>query len=87
MVFMLIVISKLKNRLLALIRIFLALAIVALLLGQLYGIIFSGGAEKKDIEHPGGNPMKVYRYYPEGNNSREPQGGFITWLKNYYCGY
>ncbi|KJS18509.1 MAG: hypothetical protein VR69_00565 [Peptococcaceae bacterium BRH_c4b] len=85
---MFIVISGLRNKLLALIRLLLAFAILAILAGQLYGLVKDAGwfyGRWVDDRQPSGNPLKVFRQPQEDPLPTWEDGdGIIQQLREFY---
>lgn len=85
---MFIVISRLRNKILAVFRFLLALAITAILMGQLFNLVMeAGGFFDRWYNHPSGNPMKVFnadQSYPAAQGAGDSDDGMIKWLKEYY---
>lgn len=85
---MFVVISGLRNKLLALIRMLLAVAILAILAGQLYGLVKDAGwfyGRWVDERQPSGNPMKVFQEQRDDLlPSWEEHEGVIRQLRDFY---
>lgn len=82
-----IVISRLRYKILAILRFLLAIAIMAILVGQLFNLVMeAGGFYNKwfDYEHPSGNPMRVFKNYQDWGPYLDTGDGMINWLKEYY---
>jgi hypothetical protein len=84
---MFIVISGLRKKLLAIIRLMLAFAILAILAGQLYGLIRDAGwfyGRWVNDKQPSGNPMKVFQREEELWPDQQEGEGIFHQLREFY---
>lgn len=82
-------ISRVRAKILLALRMLLALAILAILTGQLYGILKSGGLSgswHREDAQPNGNPMRVYQESVGEQVSSGTLDGLLNKIKSYYQG-
>lgn len=84
---MFVLISRLRYKVLAVLRFLLALAIIAILVGQLFNLVMeASGFYNKWLnqENPSGNPMRVFNNNQNSSPYIDSGDGMINWLKEYY---
>lgn len=81
-------ISRLRRRIMFVMRLAFILAIVIILIGQLLGLVKNGFLQRYQDDRPSGNPMRVEAVSLDQQKSTEagPLNGLVQILKDYYRG-